>query len=183
MLPKHLTQENTTVWNHLVTSMCPWPCPWSVKPRLLDPTPGQWDHCPFMLANQTTASWPLLQPIRSWYLWLHPSQSSMAAVWIAPLSTWSRSWKGVCSGCEMPPGWGWRQRWEEKSEQSLPFLPTVFKNRWALPNVDWLLTNSNILNVFNMQCIYWVPEESHGQRSLAGYIVHGVAKSRTRLSN
>ena len=25
--------------------------------------------------------------------------------------------------------------------------------------------------------------EFHGQRSLAGYIVHGVAKSQTRLSN
>ena len=28
----------------------------------------------------------------------------------------------------------------------------------------------------------FLPEEFHGQRSLAGYIVHGVAKSRTQLS-
>ena len=28
-----------------------------------------------------------------------------------------------------------------------------------------------------------LPGKSHGQRSLAGYTVHGVAKSRTRLSN
>ena len=27
----------------------------------------------------------------------------------------------------------------------------------------------------------FLPRESHGQRSLAGYIVHGVAKSRTQL--
>ena len=29
----------------------------------------------------------------------------------------------------------------------------------------------------------FLPGESHGQRSLAGYIVHGVAKSQTQLSN
>ena len=29
----------------------------------------------------------------------------------------------------------------------------------------------------------FLPGESHGQRSLEGYSVHGVAKSRTRLSN
>ena len=29
----------------------------------------------------------------------------------------------------------------------------------------------------------FLPGESHGQRSLAGYIVHGVAKSQTRLSD
>ena len=28
----------------------------------------------------------------------------------------------------------------------------------------------------------FLPGESHGQRSLAGYIVHGVAKSQTRLA-
>ena len=30
--------------------------------------------------------------------------------------------------------------------------------------------------------VFW-PGEFHGQRSLAGYVVHWVAKSRTRLSN
>ena len=30
--------------------------------------------------------------------------------------------------------------------------------------------------------VFW-PGEFHGQRSLAGYTVHGVAKGRTRLSN
>ena len=30
--------------------------------------------------------------------------------------------------------------------------------------------------------VFW-PGESHGQRSLVGYIVHGVGKSRTRLSD
>ena len=29
----------------------------------------------------------------------------------------------------------------------------------------------------------FLPGESHGQRTLVGYIVHGVAKSRTQLSN
>ena len=29
----------------------------------------------------------------------------------------------------------------------------------------------------------FLPGESHGQRSLVGYIVHGVAKSQTRLSD
>ena len=29
----------------------------------------------------------------------------------------------------------------------------------------------------------FLPRESHGQRSLAGYTVHGVAKSQTRLSD
>ena len=29
----------------------------------------------------------------------------------------------------------------------------------------------------------FLPGESYGQRSLAGYTVHGVAKSRTQLSN
>ena len=31
--------------------------------------------------------------------------------------------------------------------------------------------------------LVFLPGKSHGQRSLAGYIVHGVAKSRTRLSD
>ena len=29
----------------------------------------------------------------------------------------------------------------------------------------------------------FLPGKSHGQRSLVGYILHGVAKSRTRLSD
>ena len=29
----------------------------------------------------------------------------------------------------------------------------------------------------------FLPREFHGQRSLAGYIVHGVSKSRIRLSD
>ena len=29
----------------------------------------------------------------------------------------------------------------------------------------------------------FLPGKSHGQRSLVGYIVHGVAKSQARLSN
>ena len=31
--------------------------------------------------------------------------------------------------------------------------------------------------------LVFLPGKSHGQRSLAGYIVHGVTKSRTRLSD
>ena len=30
--------------------------------------------------------------------------------------------------------------------------------------------------------LYFLPGEFHGQRSLAGYLVHGVAKSRVQLS-
>ena len=31
--------------------------------------------------------------------------------------------------------------------------------------------------------LVFLPGKSHGQRSLAGYIVHGITKSRTRLSD
>ena len=31
--------------------------------------------------------------------------------------------------------------------------------------------------------LVFLPGKSHGQRTLAGYIVHGVAKSRTQLSD
>ena len=31
--------------------------------------------------------------------------------------------------------------------------------------------------------LVFLPGESHGQRSLAGYTVHGVAKSQTQMSN
>ena len=52
---------------------------------------------------------------------------------------------------------------------------------------DW----ATLLSLFTF--IHWrrqwhptpvlLPGKSHGQRSLVGYIVHGVARSRTRLSN
>ena len=48
------------------------------------------------------------------------------------------------------------------------FDPWVGKILWRR---DWLPTP------------VFLPGEFHGQRSLVGYIVHGVAKCQTRLSN
>ena len=69
------------------------------------------------------------------------------------------------------------QGWASLVAQKVKNLPAVQETQ--VQSLDWedpLEKGMAIHPVF-------LPRESHGQRSLAGYTVHGVAKSQTRLSD